>query len=99
MRTSALLRSGADQLRDLLLANTTARPNYRVLQDIHNTAKDLKQLCPYAADKARHISLYAQAFYSDAQDNADNRAMQHQRMLELAAQIESAAAVHQHRGN
>ncbi len=99
MRTSSLLRTTAGQLRTILLSNATARPNYRVLEDIENTAKDLKSLCPYAADKARHISQCALAFYSDAQDNSADKTAQHRRMLELANQIERAAAVHQHKGN
>jgi hypothetical protein len=99
MRTSAFLHTTAGQLRSMLLANATARPNYRVLEDIQNTAKDLKRLCPYSADKARRINQCALAFYSDTQDDASNRTAQYQRMLELAAQIERAATVHQHRGD
>jgi hypothetical protein len=99
MRTSALLQTTATQLRTTLLANITARPNYRVLEDIQNTAKDLKGLCPYSAEKALRISQYAREFYSEAQDNSNDKAAQHQRMLELATQIGRAAAVHQHRGN
>lgn len=99
MRTSVLLRTTAGQLRNMLLANATARPNNRVLEDIQNTAKDLKILCPYSADKAQRISQCALAFYSEAQDNSNDKAAQHLRMLELTAQIEGAAKVHQHKGN
>ncbi|MCP8687773.1 hypothetical protein [Marinobacterium sedimentorum] len=99
MRTSAFLHTTAGQLRNMLLANATARPNYRVLEDIQNTAKDLKGLCPYSADKALRINQCAREFYSDTQDNSNDKAAQHQRMLELAAQIDRAAAVHQHKGN
>nr|WP_067288596.1 hypothetical protein [Marinobacterium profundum] len=102
MRTSALLHTTAGQLRNMLLANVTARPNYRVVEDIENTAKELKGLCPYSADKARRISQCALVFYSEALDDGNehsDKAAQYQRMLELAAQIDHAATVHQHKGN
>lgn len=93
MKTSTLIHSIAQEIKQELRSNTVARPNYAVIERLRMLSVDLGRVSQRAEKTSEHLIHVADHFYSDSVQSKqpENAPALHREMIHVANQIEGVA--------